>query len=76
MNRDGLEILAEILLERELILFLRHLWIKSAFGQSTCSKGSAIMDQKIKENGAQKFVMSWPVLKISPIRNQAKNWEM
>ena len=41
--------------------------------QSNCSKGNAIMDQKIKQNGAQKFVMSLPVLKISPIQNQAKN---
>ena len=45
-------------------------------GQSTCSKGSTIMDHKIKQNGCQKFVMSLPVLKISSIRNQAKNWEM
>ena len=44
--------------------------------QSTCSKGSTIMDHKIKQNGAQKFVMSLPVLKISSIRNQAKKWEM
>ena len=38
--------------------------------QSTCSKGSTIMDHKIKQNGCQKFVMSSPVLKISSIRNQ------
>ena len=34
------------------------------------------MDHKIKQNGTQKFVMTSLVLKISSIRNQAKNWEM